>query len=277
MSRPILFAAVAALGLAAVLYAFRSADVTPAAPAPEGAAEEAPSASNVAPGIHVDMMRLKTAAAESPNDLDAQLAFARMALGAHRGADAAEALERAVSLDPDARQPWVDLALAYAAAEEWDASAEASRRMLARFPDDPEGRYNLGAAHANAGRLAEARAAWEAVPEGSETSSLARSSLVRLASLEASPAPAAATGAPSSPQTPAALPPGHPPIPRGHPPIGAASPAGACTSGTCADGGACEGDCEGGCACGGIETRVVQGGAADSRPLRTLVTALAGE
>ena len=79
-----------------------------------------------------------------------------MALGAHRGAEAAAALERAVAADPGRRQPWLDLALAYGAAEDWDAVADASRRMLQRFPADDEAHYNLGAAHANASRFAEA-------------------------------------------------------------------------------------------------------------------------
>lgn len=247
---PVLLGA-ALVALALVAYVVWSPAAPVASPDPAPAEDETPSAANVDPGVHAEMMRLKEAAEAAPDDLDAQLAFARMALGAHRGADAAEALERAVTLAPEDRQPWVDLALAYAAAEAWDASAEASRRMLARFPGDAEAQYNLGAAHANAGRLEEARAAWEAVPQDSETAALASSSLQQLAAMEANPTPAA-SGATAPPLTAdqTALPAGHPPLPAGHPPVGTSKD--------------------------GVETRVVDGGAADARPVRALVTELAG-
>lgn len=273
LRRPLVLG-LALVALALVVYLLAS-PATPEQAAVAEPVEEAPSADNVDPAFHGEMMRLKAAAEEAPEDLEAQLAFARMALGAHRGAEAAEALERAVALGPEERQPWIDLALAYAAAEEWDASAEASRRMLARFPGDAEAQYNLGAAHANAGRLQEARAAWEAVPEDTPTAALASSSLTQLAAMEGAPAaPATPTAPPLDPgQT--TLPEGHPPLPAGHPPI--ASTASGCTSGTCADGGACSGDCAGGCNCGGVETRVMEGGRTDARAVRSLVTTLAGQ
>lgn len=221
------------------------------APKASGTAEAAePSAANVDPGVHAEMMRLKAEADATPDDLDAQLAFAQMALGAHRGPDAAEALERAVALAPEARQPWLDLAQAYAIAEDWDASAEASERMLARFPDDPSARYNIGAAHANAGRLAQARTAWTAVAVQTDDAPLAAQATASLAQLDAmATAPEASPPAGRAPP----LAEGETALPAGHPPIGSAS----------------------GARGAGVETRVVDGGRADPGAVRALVTDLA--
>ena len=263
MSRRPALLGLALAALALVVYLVASPGAPPPVEAAPSAEPVAPSAENVDPGVHAEMMRLKGAAEAAPDDLAAQLAFARMALGAHRGAEAAEALERAVALDPEARQPWLDLALAYGAAEDWDATAEASRRMLARFPDDAEAQYNLGAAFANAGKLTDARAAWESVPQASAMGSQAATSLAQLAAMESAPA------------TAPPLPDGQTALPPGHPPIAAASSASGCTSGTCAEGGDCSGSCAGGCGCGGLETRVVDGGVTDARPLHAFVSALA--
>ncbi|WP_412061611.1 hypothetical protein [Rubrivirga sp. IMCC45206] len=250
--------AVVGLALAVVLliaYVALAPGASPPPPEPTATVSAAaPSASNVDPGIHARLMQLRADADAAPDDLDAQLEYARMAAGAHRGAEAAEALERAVALAPEQRQPWLDLANAYGAAEDWDAVAGASRRMLARFPDDGEAQYNLGAAHANAGRRAEAEAAWASVAAGDgPLAAQAQGSLVRLAALANAPPtpPAAPAGSATAPplSAGATLPAGHPPLPPDHPTVGA----------------------------DGIQTRVVGGGAADPTRVRSLVTELAGQ
>ncbi len=252
--RPVALVGAAALALALVLYVGTApGEGVPAAPAsPSAAAAPAPSADTVDPGVHAELMRLKAAAEAAPGDVEAQLAFSAMALGAHRGAEAAAALERAVAADPGRRQPWLDLALAYGAAEDWDAVADASRRMLQRFPADDEAHYNLGAAHANASRFAEARAAWQPIADGDgELALQAQGSIARLAAMEAAPAPVATAAPPLS--DPSA------PLPAGHPPIPATSPASARPS------------------AGGVEARVVDGGTVDPEATRRLVTSLAGD
>ena len=256
------------LALVASAYLVATPDTQPdevdTAPAAE---TETPSAANVDPGVHAEMMRLKTTADASPEDLGAQLAFARMALGAHRGAEAADALERALALDPEARQSWLDLTLAYGAAEDWDAAVDASRRMLARFPNDAEAQYNLGAALANAGQLTDARAAWEGFSDDSEMAVRAEASLLQLTAMESAP-PSSTVSASAPP-----LADGQTALPPGHPPIASTQPSG-CTSGTCGDEGGCSGSCAGGCNCGGVETRVVDGGPMDARPLHAFVSSL---
>ena len=249
----------AALGgglFAAALAAYALAPSSTAPPepsAPEPAEAPAPAADNVSPGVHGELMRLKADADAAPDDLDARLRYAEMALAAHRGADAAAAYETVVAKDPERRQAWLDLASAYGAAGDWDAVVDASERMLARFPADAAARYNAGAAHANAGRPDAARPHWQAVAEGDDADLAvqARSSLSQLDAMAAAgttPATApSASGAPS-------LSPGQTALPAGHPPLPSAS--GATRT---AD---------------GVEARVVDGGAAPART-RALITTLA--
>ena len=283
-----LLLALGAAGLALALFVVASPGAPPQASAappeatPEATPEAAaPSAQNVDPGVHGELMRLRAAAEAAPDDVAAQLAFAEMALGAHRGADAAEALERVVAREPERRQAWLDLANAYGAASDWDAVADASRRLLARHPGDAEASYNLGAAHANAGRSDDARAVWARLA-GSDgaMAAQAQSSLARLDAMGAAPAAAQAAAAPPLSDPSAALPADHPPIPPGHPPIPAATReasawTAACAGGSCAEGGSCGGTCAEGDGCGcGVETRVVEAGRADPATVRALASTL---
>ena len=210
MSRTVLLIAA---GLAvAVGIAYAAADRGDAAGGAAAApAEVEPGADNVDPSVHAQFERLRQAAEAAPDDVAAQLAFADFAAGAHRRAETVGALERAVEAAPERRQPWLDLAHAHGAAGAWDAVVDVSERMLARFPGDADARYNLGAAHANAGRTAAAREVWTAL--ASEPGALAAQAQTSLDQLATMPVTAPAAGAaPPLAEGQTALPPGHPPL-----------------------------------------------------------------
>ena len=98
--------------------------------------------------------------AKDPADAEALLRSAILLQDAHQPAEAAERYRRLLAIDPRNRQAWLDLANVTAETEEPDGALAATEGFLAEFPDDPEGLWNLGAIHANEGRLDEARSAW---------------------------------------------------------------------------------------------------------------------
>ena len=167
-----------------------------------------PSADNVAPSFHAQLMTLQEAVEEAPADTARLLALARFQQDGHQLAEAADTYERVLAVAPEHRQAHLDLALVYA---ELGRPADARRiteALLDRYPDDPSGRYNLGALHANAGDYDEARRLWDGVAAQADDPSLAaqaRASLDQLDALSSAPA----RPAPS----PGALPAGHPPLP----------------------------------------------------------------
>jgi tetratricopeptide (TPR) repeat protein len=212
-----------------------------AAPAAQAdAGEVVPTGDNVDPAIHGQLMTLQKAAEDAPDDPDAHLALARFLHDAHRTTEAAEAYEAALALDPTRRQAWLDLANAHGADARWDDVVRVSEGMLEHFPGDPSADYNAAAAHANAGRTAQARTLWARVAQGTDAAlaTQAAESMARLDELAAAPPPAAPPlpeGADAGP-----LPAGHPPLPAAGAPRTA----------------------------GGVETRVVTGGSAPADPAR---------
>ena len=155
-------------------------------------------------------MTLQRRVEEAPEDTAALLALAHFRQDGHQLEEAADAYERLLALVPDHRQAHLDLALVYAEAGRLDDARRVTRALLARHPEDPAGRYNLGA-----------RRLWTEVAAQSRDAGLAaqaRSSLAQLDALASgaspppssgpAPAPPAASSGPSAP-----LPAGHPPLP----------------------------------------------------------------
>ena len=182
------------------------------------AAAPAPSAENVSPTFHTQLMALRRQVEEAPGDTTALLALARLQQDAHQLEDAAAAYERVLDVAPGHRQAHLDLALVYAEAGRADDARRVTEALLARHPDDPAGLYNLGALHANAGRYDEARRYWDRVAAQTQDAALAaqaRTSLAQLDALASGAAPPPSGGAPAAPaaSSPAATPAGHPPLP----------------------------------------------------------------
>lgn len=261
--------ALAAVVLVGVVYAARPAADAPA-PAPPAVAEAPPpTGDNVDPAVHSRMMALQQDAEAAPDEAAPRLALARFLQAAHRPAEAAEAFETALALDPSDRQAWLDLANAYGSDGAWERVADASDRMADRFPGDAAALYNAGAAYANAGDDATARVRFQAAAASTdaEMAGQARDALGRLDALAAAGASPTTTPTGTAPvltSTAAAgpLPAGHPPLPSGHPPVGSACAGGDC-AGDC--GGTCAATAQGGCDCApdaqGVAARVVRGGA----------------
>jgi len=184
----------------------------------------APSAENVAPTFHTQLMTLKQRVEASPEDTTALLELAHLQQDGHQLEDAAATYERLLELVPDHRQAHLDLALVYAESGRFEDARRVTRALLERDPEDPAALYNLGALHANAGEYDEARRLWTQVAAQTRDAGLAaqaRTSLTRLEGLAAAPrlgAPAAPPAPATSPAatptpTPGAVPAGHPPLP----------------------------------------------------------------
>ncbi|MGI9629014.1 MAG: tetratricopeptide repeat protein [Longimicrobiales bacterium] len=98
-----------------------------------------------------------------PHDGGALLRMGQLMEDAGRPRQAAHYYERYLQIIPQSQAVWLLLGNSYSAASDWRRAADASERMLARFPDDAAAMYSLGAALANQGRFEDARGWWERV------------------------------------------------------------------------------------------------------------------
>jgi cytochrome c-type biogenesis protein CcmH/NrfG len=100
---------------------------------------------------------------QHPHDTGALLRMGRLMQDVGEPAEAAGYYERYLQLLPESKAVWLRLANTYGAASDWNRSADASFRMMERFPNDAAAMYSLGAALANQGRYDDARGWWEKV------------------------------------------------------------------------------------------------------------------
>ncbi|SRR5690606_4788509 len=223
----------AVLALLVVAYFVQAPPAQPPAPDPvEAAAPVEPTAENVAPSFHSQLMTLRQRVAESPEDTTHLIRLARLQQDGHRLEEAAASYERLLELAPDHRQAHLDLALVYGELGRWDDARRVTEALLARDADDPAGLYNLGAIAANQGDYDQARTVWTRVQAQTRDAGLARraaSSLQQLDVLAARGGPTPSASAP--PATSGNLAPvrqrmngrGGQALPSGHPPVSGSS------------------------------------------------------
>lgn len=98
-----------------------------------------------------------------PHDTGALLRMGQLMQDVGQPSEAANYYERYLQLLPESQPVWLRLANTYGAASDWRRAADASSRMLERFPEDASAMYSLGAALANQGQYDDARGWWEKV------------------------------------------------------------------------------------------------------------------
>lgn len=98
-----------------------------------------------------------------PHETGALLRMGRLMQDVGRPREAAHYYERYIQLLPESDAVWLRLVNSYGAATDWHRAADASRRMLERFPSNASAMYSLGAALANQGEYDDARGWWEKV------------------------------------------------------------------------------------------------------------------
>ena len=155
----------------------------PFLPTHEQRAAFVPDGENLAPTFHAEMETLNQRLASAPNDTTALLRMARLKQDGHSTEEAVVYYQRYLELHPGTRSVWLDLAQNLGALQRWEAALAATEKMLIHFPDDPGGLYNLGAIHANQGRMKEAREVWEraaAQDEDTRIRSMAENALRRI-------------------------------------------------------------------------------------------------
>jgi cytochrome c-type biogenesis protein CcmH/NrfG len=172
-----------------------------------------PSAQNVAPEVHAQLMTLRRDVEAAPRDTALLFELARMEFDAHQLEQSVATYERLLAVAPDHRQAYLDLAQALLTLGRPDDARRAMERLLEQRPGDLAAMYNLGAIAANAGDLATARTQWAEVAASgdSEMARRATESLAELDRMAAAPSPSAGP----LPAGRDGLPPGHPPIPGG--------------------------------------------------------------
>jgi cytochrome c-type biogenesis protein CcmH/NrfG len=201
------------LTIAGVVAYYLSAGI---APAPAEQVEEAsmpaaePSAQNVAPEVHAQLMTLRRDVEAAPRDTALLFELARMEYDAHQLEQSVATFERLIAAAPGHRQAYLDLAQALVMLGRPDDARRAMERLLEQRPGDLAAIYNLGAIAANAGDVATARTHWTRVA-ASDDEELARRATESLEELGRVPVTPAGPG--SQPGvSPGGLPPGHPPI-----------------------------------------------------------------
>ncbi len=100
---------------------------------------------------------------KQPHDTGALLRMGQLMQDVGQPSEAANYYERYLQLLPESQPVWLRLANTYGAASDWRRAADASYRMLERFPQDASAMYSLGAALANQGQFDDARGWWEKV------------------------------------------------------------------------------------------------------------------
>ena len=98
-----------------------------------------------------------------PHETGLLLRMGQLMQDAGHPREAAHYYERYLQLLPESQPVWLRLANTYGAASDWRRAADASLRMLERFPEDASAMYSLGAALANQGQYEDARGWWEKV------------------------------------------------------------------------------------------------------------------
>jgi tetratricopeptide (TPR) repeat protein len=142
----------------------------------------APSATNVSHRYRQRVAGLKARLDAAPADTSALSELAGLYFDAHSMESAAEHYEAYLALRPQARQHWLDLATAHASLGNWEAASEATAGLLAEYPGDAAGLYNMGVIAANQADT-EAAADWlhrAMETEDSDIADKARAALARL-------------------------------------------------------------------------------------------------
>ena len=141
------------------------------APPPEAQGDAFPPARTpvaVAGRFQSRMDELWTNLEKRPHDTGALLRMGQLMQDAGHPREAAHYFERYLQIQPNAQAVWLLLANTYGAASDWQRAADASSRMLDRFPGDASAMYSLGAALANQGHYEDARGWWERVLEADD-------------------------------------------------------------------------------------------------------------
>ncbi len=144
----------------------------------------APSASNVSHRYRQKVAVLEARVLAAQDDTTALAELAGLYFDAHAMETAVERYQAYLVLRPKARQHWLDLATAQASLGRWAAASEATKGLLAHYPDDPAGLYNMGVIAANQSDINSA-AEWlhRAIEsDDSEIVQKARATLARLTS-----------------------------------------------------------------------------------------------
>jgi tetratricopeptide (TPR) repeat protein len=160
-------AAVGVLAVAALVVGIQRVR-RPSAPAPppqvlemiSGGALASSEPGPVSAEFRHEMAVLEDRLAKDPTDSEALLRSAVLLQDAHQPTAAADLYRRLLVIDPRNRQAWLDLANVAIEAGDTAGALAATEGLLAAYPEDPEGLWNLGAIEANRGRTQEARAAW---------------------------------------------------------------------------------------------------------------------
>jgi len=143
---------------------------------------DVPGAENVSDQYKTQVEQLKTYLADNPEDTTHLRRLARLYQDGHNPESAAVYYEQLLQLKPSDHQSWLDLTNCYATVKNWDKAKAATLSLLKNFPEDEEGRYNLGAIQANTGNTAEARKLWSQLTssENETIADLAKQSLQKL-------------------------------------------------------------------------------------------------
>ena len=147
--------------------------------------EFTPDATNVSQSASQQLDALRLRVVNAPEDTTHVFRLARMLQDAHQLDEAARNYKHYLAMRPRNRQAWLDYAQTLGGMSAWTEALGVIEEMLVLYPDDPSGRYNLGAIYANQSLIEKAEAVWNelaAQNDDPEIASMAKASLEKLKS-----------------------------------------------------------------------------------------------
>ena len=195
----LIIGAVIVIGIAAILVFSGGEEEQPASTAamppghpdvgqmdPSGAeaASGQPSKANVRQEFLHALEQLKTKVDKAPaRDTSGVLQLARMLFDSHKMTEAIPYFERYLAVDKRNTTVMLDLSIAYYSVKEPGKAMDITEHILKLEPRNTTAMYNVGALHAEAGRKAEAKQAWQSLIAGypnSEDAARAKEAMKKL-------------------------------------------------------------------------------------------------
>lgn len=145
-----------------------------------------PSGTNVADEVKHQIDMLGKAVQKNPNDTVKLREFADILVQSHKQDLAIPLYEKILKINPKRKD--ILIALSYVAyiKQDFDKSAEYTKRILKFLPKDPEALYNLGAIAAIKGNNAEAKKIWADVAKNNPGTPIAATANESIQKLESS-------------------------------------------------------------------------------------------
>ncbi len=142
-----------------------------------------PNKGNVSKNIIHEMDMLKKQIEKNPSDTVSINKYAELLFASHKQTEAIEYYKKILNIDKKRKDVYLNLVFAFYNLRDMNNAEKYTKELIKYFPDDLQGKYNLGAINASQGKNEAALNIWTkliAKYPDSEEAKLAKSSIKRL-------------------------------------------------------------------------------------------------